>query len=94
MTKAPKITKRAKSGEKAQTRPRTKKEMPPATGKIASLVALMRRPNGATLADLEKATGWQAHSVRGAISGAIKKNLGYEVRSERIDGTRTYLIGG
>jgi hypothetical protein len=38
------------------------------------------------------ATGWQAHSVRGAISGAIKKKLGLAVVSERVGETRTYRI--
>jgi hypothetical protein len=38
------------------------------------------------------ATGWQAHSVRGAISGSIKKALGLAVVSEKIDGARTYRI--
>ena len=40
------------------------------------------------------ATGWQAHSVRGAISGAIKKRLGLKVTSEKSDGVRTYRIAG
>ena len=38
------------------------------------------------------ATGWQAHSVRGAISGAIKKKLGLDVRSEKTEGGRVYRI--
>ena len=38
------------------------------------------------------ATGWQAHSVRGAISGAIKKKLGLTVSSELVEGTRTYRV--
>jgi hypothetical protein len=61
-------------------------------GKIDSLVSLMRRASGATLADLMTATNWQAHSVRGAISGAIKKRLGLAVTSERIGDSRTYRI--
>ena len=50
--------------------------------KQATLIDLMRRPGGATLADLVKATGWQPHSVRGAISGGLKKKLGLPVTSE------------
>ena len=63
-----------------------------ATGKIATLVDILRRPQGATVEAMMEATGWQAHSVRGAISGAIKKGLGLEVISEKIDKERLYRI--
>lgn len=62
------------------------------TGKIAILVGLMERPGGATAAELMAATGWQAHSVRGAIAGSIKKTLGLAVLSEKTDAGRTYRI--
>ena len=52
-------------------------------GKIATLVALMRRPEGAEIEEMIAATGWQAHSVRGAISGSVKKALGLEVTSNK-----------
>lgn len=48
-------------------------------GKTASVVALMQRADGATVEEMMKATGWQAHSVRGVISGQIKKKMGFEV---------------
>jgi hypothetical protein len=57
---------------------RTKKPAKPDT-KINTLHKLIKRPRGATLAELQKATGWQAHSVRGAISGALRKKLGLAV---------------
>lgn len=68
--------------------------LPPkvATGKIAVLVDLLRHPDGASIDAMMAATGWQAHSVRGAISGGIKRNLGIAVISEKIDGARTYRI--
>ena len=66
----------------------------PAPSKIARIVALLERPQGATLADLMAVTGWQAHSVRGAIAGAIKKKLGATVLSEKTGETRTYRIAG
>ena len=69
--------------------------VPPARAgtKQATLIDLMRRPGGATIADLVKATGWQPHSVRGAISGALKKKLGLAVTSEKPgDGPRRYRI--
>ncbi len=55
--------------------------------KLAALVDLLRRDDGVTIAEIMTATGWQAHSVRGAISGAVKKKLGLEVASE-VDNTR------
>ncbi len=61
--------------------------------KLASLITLLSRNQGATLADLEKATDWQAHSVRGAISGTLKKKLGFAIISERVEGQgRVYRI--
>lgn len=71
---------------------------PPATptaspkGKLGDLVGLLRQDGGATLAAMMAATGWQAHSVRGAISGAVKKKLGLAVLSEKVGGERVYRI--
>jgi len=64
----------------------------PATTKLACLVALLEASGGATLADLCAATGWQAHSVRGALAGTLKRK-GFSIVSERIDGVRRYRIG-
>ena len=61
--------------------------------KQALLIDLLSRKSGATIAEIGKATGWQAHSVRGAISGALKKKLGLAVTSEKPDdGPRRYRI--
>ena len=61
--------------------------------KTAALITLLDRKEGATIADLMKATTWQAHSVRGAISGTLKKKLGLPITSERIEGRgRVYRI--
>jgi len=62
--------------------------------KLSILVELMRRPSGATLEDMIAATGWQAHSIRGAISGSIKKAMGLTVVSEKVEGLRRYSIAG
>ncbi|MFI4935214.1 MAG: DUF3489 domain-containing protein [Caulobacterales bacterium] len=59
-------------------------------GKLGQLLALLRRPDGASLADLVAETGWQAHSVRGAMSGALKKKLGLAITSEKTEGGRVY----
>jgi hypothetical protein len=64
------------------------------TGKIETIAALLRRQDGASINDLMKATGWQAHSVRGAISAAIKKKLGLRVLSEKAGTVRLYRIAG
>jgi hypothetical protein len=66
----------------------------PATpkGKIGSLVALLCRPEGAGLQEMQDATGWQAHSVRGAIAGSVKKKLGLTVTSEKTAAGRVYRI--
>jgi predicted ArsR family transcriptional regulator len=60
--------------------------------KQETLLTLLRRPNGASIAELAKATGWQDHSVRGALSGLIKKKLGHKVESARKDSVRRYRI--
>ena len=62
-------------------------------GKTDQLVALLTRPEGASIAEMCEATGWQKHSVRGAMAGAIRKK-GFEVASEVSDGARRYSIGG
>jgi hypothetical protein len=58
------------------------------------LIAMLRRPKGATIDEITATTGWQAHTVRGAISGALKKKLGLEVASEKVEGRgRVYRVG-
>jgi hypothetical protein len=54
--------------------------------KQAKLIALLRRPGGATIANLAKATRWQPHTVRGVLSGALKKKLGLTITSEKPEG--------
>ena len=54
---------------------------------------MLRAPQGATIAEIASATGWQAHTVRGAIAGALKKKLGLEVTSEKTEGRgRVYRV--
>lgn len=66
---------------------------PRAGTKQAALIAMLRAPEGATIAEITTATGWQAHTVRGAMAGALKKKLGLEVSSEKIEGRgRVYRI--
>jgi len=66
-----------------------------AGSKRVILVDLLRRKRGATIDEMAEATGWQTHSVRGAISGTIRKKLGLDVQSEAIKGRgRVYRIAG
>lgn len=61
--------------------------------KKAIVLELLRRPTGATVAELMQATGWQPHSVRGFLSGALRKKMGLKVdSSKRADGERSYSI--
>jgi hypothetical protein len=64
-----------------------------AGSKGANVVDLLRRKEGATVAEMTGATGWQPHSVRGFLFGALKKKLGLEVSSTReSDAVRRYRI--
>jgi Protein of unknown function (DUF3489) len=61
--------------------------------KKAAVLELIRRAEGATLTELMAATGWQAHSVRGFLSGAVGKKMGLPLTSaKREDGQRIYSI--
>jgi hypothetical protein len=74
--------------------PASKHPSPRAGTKQAMLIALLQRPEGATIEAIIAATGWQAHTARGAISGALKKKLGLVVTSVKEDERgRVYRIG-
>ena len=60
--------------------------------KADQILALLKRPSGATLKTIMAVTGWQAHSVRGFISGQLRKRMGLEVRSLERNGDRVYTI--
>ena len=88
-----------KTGRGAAKRPRVARKAPRAArkerggnSKTTRVIALLRRPQGATLQAIMKATGWQTHSVRGFISGKLKKKLGLKVRSVKREGKRVYSI--
>jgi hypothetical protein len=79
----------ADGGPEAQPKPPRQRE----GTKQALLIDMLRRPEGATIAQIVEATGWQRHTARGAISGAVKKKLGLNVVSEKTkDGERAYRI--
>ena len=61
--------------------------------KQATLIELLKRPEGVSLAEMVQATGWQQHTVRGAMAGALKKKLGLNIVSDKTDGQdRKYRI--
>lgn len=62
------------------------------TTKLSQILTLLQRPTGASLPQLMEATGWQAHSVRGALSGHVRGKLKLDLLSEKVDGGRVYRI--
>jgi hypothetical protein len=64
----------------------------PAASKQAQVIALLKAPTGATIDQLTSATGWQPHTVRGAISGSLRKRLGLTVVCAGLAGSRVYHI--
>jgi len=68
-----------------KTRSKANRASDPST-KADLILGLLRRKNGASIEELSKATGWQAHSVRGFLSGTLRKKRGLNVRTEKTDG--------
>jgi hypothetical protein len=92
---APKKAKAAKKASPPKKAPKAAKKAGAARdgSKAAKILDLLKRPEGATLKGLMKATDWQAHSVRGFLSGTIGKKMGLKVASTKTeDGERTYSI--
>jgi hypothetical protein len=63
-----------------------------ARSKQAQVIGLLQRPQGATVDEIATIMGWQRHTVRGLISGALKKKLGLQVISEKTERGRLYRI--
>jgi hypothetical protein len=92
--KAPKAARGATAKPKAARAVKAAKEKGPLEGsKTETILALLKRPGGASLKDIMKATSWQAHSVRGFISGTLGKKMGLAVTSAKgEDGERSYSV--
>jgi hypothetical protein len=87
-TPAKKANKRARSVKSAKKASASREG-----SKTAKFLDLLKRSGGATGTDLMKATGWQAHSVRGFISGVLGKKMGLTVTSTKVDdGQRRYSL--
>ena len=78
---------KAKAAKRGKAAP-ADKPTPRAGTKQAQMIDLLKRPEGATVEQIAAATGWQHHTIRGAISGALKKKLGLIVEA-----TRTREVG-
>lgn len=72
-------------------KPTTPKDVLAAGSKLDTLILLLQRRQGATMPDMIAATGWQAHSVRGAMAGALRKK-GHSTTSEKTDVGRVWRI--
>jgi hypothetical protein len=89
---------KAKSGKKASPAKKAPKGTKKAAGardgsKAAKILDLLKRPGGATAKELQKASGWQPHSVRGFLSGTVSKKMGLAVASTKgEDGERSYSV--
>ena len=92
--------KKGKAGKKASAPKKAPKGAKKATGvrdgsKTATILDLLKRKDGVTLKELMKVSGWQAHSVRGFLSGTVGKKLGLAVTSTKgEEGERTYSVKG
>jgi hypothetical protein len=93
-----KLGKKAAPAKKANTGAKSAKSRKHAIrarqgSKTAKFLDLLKRPSGATGAELMKASGWQAHSVRGFISGVLGKKMGLSITSSKIEnGQRRYAL--
>ena len=90
--KATKKTTAARQASKAKKAAKAQETGPREGSKTAQVVAMLQRKNGATLSEIMKTMGWQKHTVRGFMAGAMKK-AGYTVESFKPEGgERTYRI--
>lgn len=89
-SKKPIETAETKPTETIETKAETTADPEPKITKKALVEQLLKSDKGATIEELSKQTGWQAHTVRGHLS--ILKKAGAEIISERVDGVRYYKI--
>jgi len=78
---------------KTGVRPRPEPVSPRPGSKTAKVLTLLKRPEGASLKQLLKATGWQPHSIRGFLSGTVTRKMGLKISSIKAEsGERRYKV--
>jgi hypothetical protein len=93
MSKIPTKKPKATANAKAPARTKPTREIPaPASSKSETIRGLLERRGGASITELSEATGWQTHSVRGFLSGTLRKKLGLTLISAKEDGGRRYRL--
>jgi len=91
--RASRVKPKANTRNKARVRPGPKPVSPRKGTKTAKVLALLRRPQGAGLKELVRATGWQPHSVRGFLSGIVVGKMGLKISSSKAgSGERRYAV--
>jgi hypothetical protein len=81
-----------KPKSRVRSAPVSSKSAPEPQTKHARIIAMLRTPEGATIASLATATEWQPHSMRGFLAGVVRKKLGLNLVSEQTDKGRVYRI--
>ena len=90
-------TAKPRSGTKIRSKLKRTKPTAPNTrakSKQDAVLALLNRPQGATIAAMIESTGWQSHTLRGFLAGVVRKKLALTLHSEKSDGERVYRVIG